>query len=75
MSLNELQQEAILLLRQLIATPSFSREEENTAALIYGFLEQHGVKVHRHLNNVWARNKYFEAGRPTILLNSHHDTV
>ena len=28
-----------------------------------------------HLNNVWATNKYFDELKPTILLNSHHDTV
>lgn len=67
--------EAVALLRQLIATPSFSREEEQTARLIAGFLEKHQVPVHRHLNNVWAVNRYFDAAKPGILLNSHHDTV
>ena len=27
------------------------------------------------MNNIWATNKYFDEGKPTILLNSHHDTV
>ena len=27
------------------------------------------------LNNVWCKNKYFDETKPTILLNSHHDTV
>ena len=67
---------AIALLQQLIATPSVSRSEENTALLVEQFLMQQGVeKVHRHLNNVWAYNRHFDAGKPTILLNSHHDTV
>jgi acetylornithine deacetylase len=38
-------------------------------------LQQHGVKTHRKLNNIWAWNKHFDAAKPTILLNSHHDTV
>ena len=67
--------DAINLLKELIRTPSFSREEERTADLIASFLESRKVKFNRHLNNIWAVNKNFEAGKPTILLNSHHDTV
>jgi acetylornithine deacetylase len=63
------------LLRQLIATPSVSREEANTAVLLEGFLEERGVAVHRVLNNVYAFNRHFDAGKQTVLLNSHHDTV
>lgn len=66
---------AINLLEQLIAFPSFSREEDKTAAILQGFFQQHEIPVERKGNNVWARNKYFQAGLPTILLNSHHDTV
>lgn len=66
---------AINLLEQLIALPSFSREEEKTALVLQGFFKQHGVASERKGNNVWARNKYFREGVPTILLNSHHDTV
>jgi acetylornithine deacetylase len=33
------------------------------------------VKTHRQLNNVWAFNQYFDRSKPTLLLNSHHDTV
>ena len=67
--------EAVSLLKQLIAIPSFSRDEEGTADLLEQFLIEKGVKIHRKLNNIWAFNKYFDASRPTILLNSHHDTV
>jgi acetylornithine deacetylase len=71
----ELHIQAIELLKKLIATPSFSKEEDRTATLIETFLKEHGVDAKRHLNNVWAKNKYFDEGKPTILLNSHHDTV
>jgi len=70
-----LQAEAIELLKELIATPSFSKEEEQTAGILCRFL---GVKdiVHTRVgNNVFALNKYFDENKPTILLNSHHDTV
>jgi acetylornithine deacetylase len=63
------------LLKQLIATPSFSREEERTAGIIADWLRAKNIPAERLQNNVWARNKYFDATKPTILLNSHHDTV
>ncbi len=70
-----LQQEAIALLQQLIATPSFSKEEDKTAAIIFNYLQQNGVSVQRINNNIFAVNKYFDAAKPVVLLNSHHDTV
>ena len=70
-----LQANAIDLLKQLIATPSFSKEEDNSSTLIRGFLENKDVKTEQYLYNIWAKNKYFDANKPTILLNSHHDTV
>jgi len=68
-------EEAIDLLKKLIATPSFSKDEKDTAEIIESFLKSKGVIAHKHLNNIWAKNKYFDENRPTILLNSHHDTV
>jgi acetylornithine deacetylase len=73
--INILHQQAIELLQQLISIPSFSKEEERTANLIDLFLKQRGIDTHRKLNNVWAWNKHFDPAKPTILLNSHHDTV
>jgi len=71
----ELTTAAIQVLQDLIATPSFSKEENKTADLIANFLLQHEVIIHRELNNVWAFNKQYDPNKPTILLNSHHDTV
>ena len=70
-----LQNDAIGLLKKLIATPSFSKEEDNSSAIIKNFLQDHEVKTEQHLYNIWARNKLFDESKPTILLNSHHDTV
>jgi acetylornithine deacetylase/succinyl-diaminopimelate desuccinylase-like protein len=67
--------ESIDLLKKLIATPSFSKEENTTANLIQDFFFNHGVPFNRVGNNVWVKNKYYAEERPTILLNSHHDTV
>lgn len=66
---------AIQLLMQLIRTPSFSREEAATADLISEFLQQHGAQPRRDKNNVWVQARHFDAAKPTLLLNSHHDTV
>lgn len=71
----ELQVQALELLKELIAISSFSKEEHGTANRIYAFLKENGISPLRKGNNVWARNKYFDEGHPTILLNSHHDTV
>ncbi|MEY4929717.1 MAG: hypothetical protein RI909_441 [Bacteroidota bacterium] len=66
---------AIDLLQQLISIPSFSKEEEKTANLLMGFFKHHGMEATRKGNNVWAKNKFFDPTKPTVLLNSHHDTV
>lgn len=67
--------EVIALLRQLIATPSFSGEEKKTAFLIRTWLESHEIPCEQIGNNIIAKNADFTEGKPTLLLNSHHDTV
>lgn len=73
--MDKLYTEAVDLLSELIRTPSFSQEEAETAEIISTFLSHRGVPWERHGNNVIARTKGFDDKRPTILLNSHHDTV
>lgn len=75
LSKDQLHDAAIGLLKDLVATPSFSKEEDQTAKLIEKFLHDKSVETNRHLNNVWAKNNFFDEGKPSILLNSHHDTV
>lgn len=67
--------QAVALLQKLISIPSFSKEEDKTADAIQEFMKGHSVTMHRKLNNLWAWNKHFDPEKPTILLNSHHDTV
>ncbi len=74
-SINQLTEQAISLLIKLIATPSFSSEEDGTAALIENWFKEHGIPSKREKNNVYAFNKHFNPQKPTLLLNSHHDTV
>ena len=73
--LHTLQTEAIVLLKELIATPSFSKEEDKAAGIIGKFLALKQIAATRVGNNVFALNKLYDENKPTILLNSHHDTV
>lgn len=75
MDIKILYEDAVALLKQLIITPSFSKEEDKTAAILEDFFKQRNITTHRHLNNVWCVSKYFDAEKPCVLLNSHHDTV
>lgn len=74
-NVDTLAEEAIQLLEQLIATPSLSREESDTAEFLYNFFQKKSIPAERGLNNVWVRNKHWQKGKPILLLNSHHDTV
>lgn len=74
-AIEALQEEALQLLKDLIETPSFSGEEDQTALLLEQWFSSRGIPYNRQKNNVWARNKYFEESKPNLLLNSHHDTV
>ncbi|HMR85241.1 MAG TPA: M20 family metallo-hydrolase [Niabella sp.] len=71
----KLYNDAVNLLKQLVRTPSFSKEEDKTAAIIKAHLESFGIAANQSGNNILAKNKHFDASKPTVLLNSHHDTV
>lgn len=68
-------QQAFDLLDRLIATPSISRDESATADIIENHLISNGVDAKRLKNNIWAVSDNYDSSRPTLLLNSHHDTV
>lgn len=70
-----LYQQTIKLLQQLIAIPAPSRGEAERCSLLYAYLKRQGVNVAKHLNNIWAKNRHFDPAKPTLLLNSHIDTV
>ena len=71
----ELTDNAIELLKNLIEIQSFSSEEDQTATLIENWFQRYDIPCKRTKNNVWAVNKTFDKNKPTLLLNSHHDTV
>lgn len=74
-NIRELTDDAIILLKNLIQVPSFSKEERHIALLIAHFLESKGVEVHQKDYNLWAVAQNHPENAPTLLLNSHHDTV
>lgn len=75
MTVSKPYKESLELLQKLIANPSFSKDEDRTAAIIEQFFRDKNILSNRLQNNVWCVNKFFDENKPTILLNSHHDTV
>ena len=66
---------AIALLHDLISIQSFSSEEDPTAKRIEQWFVEHEIPTKRENNNVYAFNAAYDPSKPTLLLNSHHDTV
>ncbi|MDR2473353.1 MAG: M20 family metallo-hydrolase [Tannerella sp.] len=66
--------EALDLLKGMIAIPSFSREENDVADYLENQWKKAGYEVNRHGNNLWI-NGIIDSAKPTLLLNSHIDTV
>lgn len=73
--ISTLTKEAIVLLQSLVQTPSLSKHENETAVILKNYLEKYCINVQTLQNNIWVKNKHFDISKPTILLNSHHDTV
>jgi len=71
----QLLSDAISLLQKLIATPSISREEVHAADVFENELKSYGLDYERKGNNLWCIPPQMEAGKPTLLLNAHIDTV
>ena len=72
---DELYYSAIDLLHRLIGTPSISREEDAAAQIICETLQKNGFTPYRTGNNIWTFAREFDSEKPTVLLNSHIDTV
>ena len=75
MNQKQLTDKALDLLKQLISIRSFSGEEDKTADAIQKWFKAFEIPFERIHNNVFAKNKYWDDNKPTLLLNSHHDTV
>lgn len=73
--MDELYYNIVDLLKRMISVPSVSREESAVADLVSEFMESYGCHVNRSGNNIWCYSDNFSFDKPTILLNSHIDTV
>ena len=67
--------DAIDILKGMISRPSFSRDEGLVADFLQQTWEKAGYKVNRSGNNLWLIAPGFDIEKPTLLLNSHVDTV
>lgn len=67
--------DAVALLKELIATPRVSRNETAAADILEARMKQWGLNPQREANNVWAVAPGFDEGKTTVLLNAHIDTV
>lgn len=67
--------EATGVLKSLIAIPSISRDEEKAADYLQDYIELQGMTTGRKGNNIWCLSPMFDLNKPTLLLNSHIDTV
>ncbi|MEN2282051.1 M20 family metallo-hydrolase [Algoriphagus sp. SE2] len=74
-TIENLYEDAIQLLKQLISIQSFSKEEDQTAALLEEFFKTRSISFQRSGNNIWAFANDYNPEKPTIWLNSHQDTV
>lgn len=61
---NDYLEQAVALLRRLIATPSVSRDEARSADVTEETMRSCGLSPRREANNVWAVSPYFDDGRP-----------
>ena len=80
--------EAVKLLKEIIAIPSVTFEEDSVAGFLYGWLGERADKLKegssecsssfdllRFKNNILAIPHSFTASKPTLMLNAHIDTV
>ncbi len=70
-----LYEDSIQLLRQMVRIPSLSGQEADVAACIGSALDSSGIPHEILRNNILARNRHFDASKPTLALCSHIDTV
>lgn len=67
--------DAVELLKKLIATPSVSRDEKAAADIMAETVSRYGYDYCREGNNIWIKGNGFDNSKPTLLLNAHIDTV
>lgn len=73
--IDELYYDAVDLLKRMISIPSLSRQEGDIADMLEEYISKTGFTANRKGNNIWILSPGFSESKPTILLNSHIDTV
>ena len=73
--MNNYTNDAVALLKDLIAIPSVSRSEEKAADKLGEYLNKWGLPYGREGNNLWVGCQDWDNSRKTLLLNAHIDTV
>jgi len=73
--MNNYTNDAVALLKDLIAIPSVSRSEEKAADKLGEYLNLWGLPYGREGNNLWVGCQDWDDSRKTLLLNAHIDTV
>ena len=73
--MNNYTNDAVALLKDLIAIPSVSRSEEKAADKLGEYLNLWGLPYGREGNNLWVGCQDWDNSRKTLLLNAHIDTV
>ena len=67
--------DAVELLKELIATPRVSRNETEAANRMEAKMREWGLNPRREANNLWVVADGYDEAKPTVLLNAHIDTV
>lgn len=75
MEMYEYVNDAVRLLKELIETPSVSRDETRAADVMERFLNHWDLPHGREGNNLWVGCQDWDDNRPTVMLNAHIDTV
>ncbi len=73
--IDEIYYDAVDMLRDMVSTPSLSRDESAVANVVERHMRHFGLDVKRHGCNLWSMPADFVPQRPTVLLNAHIDTV
>ena len=67
--------EQLELLKRLISTPRVTRSEQDASAVLKADMERHGYEPESIGLNLMCKPHHYDAAKPTLLLNSHIDTV
>ena len=65
----------LALLKQLISTPSVTRSEQEVSAILKADMVRHGYDPQEIGLNLLCYGHSYDPAKPTLLLNSHLDTV